>query len=117
MSSRQSRRSRSRVRPGDVALAAWTVLVYAFLFIPILFIVVYSFNRGRALVAWKGFGTNWYAGLLGDHAIVSAIQNSLKAGVGAALIATVLARSPATPSRDDPGSGRSPSSRWSSSSL
>jgi putrescine transport system permease protein len=90
MNSRQSRRSRSRVRPGDVALAAWTVLVYAFLFIPIFFIVVYSFNRGRALVAWKGFGTNWYAGLLGDHAIVSAIENSLKAGVGAALIATVL---------------------------
>ena len=43
---------RPKIDPVNVALTTWGLLVYAFLFLPILVIVVYSFNIGRALESW-----------------------------------------------------------------
>ena len=37
-------------------LRIWGILVYCFLFLPIFIIMAYSFNKGRALLAWDGFG-------------------------------------------------------------
>ncbi len=68
----------------------WAIAIYAFLFLPILIIVVYSFNRGRALLAWEGFGLDWYTTLPDNPVILDAITTSLKAAVGSAIIATVV---------------------------
>ena len=74
----------------DVLMRVWGVLVYAFLFMPILVIVIYSFNSGRALEAWDGFGLDWYTGLPDNPVIRGAISTSLKIAVGSAIIATIL---------------------------
>ncbi len=71
-------------------LTVWGVLVYIFLFLPILIIVIYSFNSGRALEAWDGLGTEWYRTLPDNPVIRSAISTSLKVAVGSAVIATIL---------------------------
>jgi putrescine transport system permease protein len=71
-------------------LTVWGGLVYIFLFLPILIIVIYSFNSGRALEAWDGLGTRWYRTLPDNPVIRSAITTSLKVAVGSALIATIL---------------------------
>jgi putrescine transport system permease protein len=74
----------------DVALRAWGVVVYAFLFLPILVIVVYSFNNGRAMLVWSGVGLDGYRTGLTDPTIQDALKTSIVAATGTALIATVL---------------------------
>ncbi len=46
-----------------VALA----LGFAFLYIPILSLVVYSFNESKLVTVWSGFSTRWYSALLSDE--------------------------------------------------
>jgi ABC-type spermidine/putrescine transport system permease subunit II len=81
------RRRRSLV---DVALRVWGILVYAFLFLPILVIVVYSFNNGRAMLVWSGIGLDGYRTGITDPTIQDAVKTSIVAASGTALIATVL---------------------------
>jgi len=74
----------------DVALRAWGILVFAFLFLPILVIVVYSFNNGRAMLVWSGVGLDGYRTGITDPTIQDAVKTSIVAASGTALIATVL---------------------------
>ena len=61
-----------------VLLRIWGILVYAFLFLPIFIIMAYSFNKGRALLAWDGFGFDWYKTLPDNPVIRGAITTSLR---------------------------------------
>jgi ABC-type spermidine/putrescine transport system permease subunit II len=89
--SRASRlRPRRRADGAGIGLRLWAVLVFAFLYLPILFVVVYSFNSGRFLLNWRGFGTNWYAEALGSTGIRSALGTSLTVAVLSSLVAVVL---------------------------
>jgi ABC-type spermidine/putrescine transport system permease subunit II len=74
----------------DVAMRVWAGLVFAFLFAPIIVILVYSFNTGRLLVAWDSFGFDSFASIVTKPAIRDAVWVSLQTGVIAALIATLL---------------------------
>ena len=74
----------------DVMLRAWGILVYAFLFLPILVIVAYSFNNGRAMLVWSGVGLDGYRTGITDPTIQDAVKTSIVAASGTALIATVL---------------------------
>ncbi len=80
-----NRRSRS-----DVALTAWSIVVFAFLFAPIVVIIVSSFNSGRLLVAWGGFGFDAFLSLVEKPAIRDAVWVSIQTGAIAAVVATVL---------------------------
>lgn len=71
-------------------LHIWGVLVIAFLFTPIIVIVVYSFNTGRVLSNWKGFGFKAYVSAINNDIIISSVVTSLQAAVGSAALATVL---------------------------
>ena len=74
----------------SIFLRVWEVLVYVFLFLPILVIVVYSFNSGRVLLAWNGFGFDGYRTGISDDVILNAIKTSVAAAAGTAVIATIL---------------------------
>ena len=74
----------------DMALRCWGILVYAFLFLPILVIVAYSFNNGRAMLIWTGVGLDGYRTGITDPTIQDAVKTSIVAAAGTALIATVL---------------------------
>ena len=71
-------------------LRTYAVLVYVFLFIPILIVVIYSFNRGRFLVNWDGFGTNWYSAALENDGIQRALSTSVRVAAVNAILAVVL---------------------------
>jgi ABC-type spermidine/putrescine transport system permease subunit II len=71
-------------------LDAWAGLVYVFLFLPIVAVVGYSFNTGRALEVWDGAGTGAYSAIVDDDAVQAAIRTSMVAALGSASIATVL---------------------------
>jgi putrescine transport system permease protein len=74
------------------AVALYTALGfgYAFLYLPIVLLVVYSFNASRLVTVWGGFSTHWYCELLNDQKILDAAWLSLKVAVLNATIATVL---------------------------
>ena len=63
---------------------------YAFLYLPILLLVVFSFNESRLATQWTGFSLKWYAALLDDASMLGAAWVSLKIAFLAATAAVVL---------------------------
>lgn len=79
----------------NAASARWgnrlvLLLGFAFLYAPILSLVVYSFNESRLVTVWSGFSTRWYGELLGDREILDAAWMSLRLAVFTATAALVL---------------------------
>ncbi len=83
-------RVRSRRSLSDRLFGIWGVLVLLFLFAPIIVILIYSFNTGRLLIAFDGFGIDPYLTILNKPAIQNAVWVSLRSGVLSALFATVI---------------------------
>lgn len=75
---------------GDALLWVFGVLVLVFLFLPILYIVVFSFNTGRLLQSWEGFGFDSYRAAAANETMRGTVWVSIRAGVGASAVATVL---------------------------
>jgi spermidine/putrescine transport system permease protein len=71
-------------------LATHTWLVYAFLYAPIVVLVVFSFNRARRGSQWTGFTLDWYARLLRDAELREATANSLLVAAAATLVSTIV---------------------------
>ncbi|WP_186111685.1 ABC transporter permease subunit [Burkholderia gladioli] len=69
-----------------VALA----LGFGFLYIPILSLIVYSFNESQLVTVWSGFSTRWYSALLSDDELIAAAWLSLKIGVLTACASVVI---------------------------
>jgi len=64
--------------------------VFAFLYIPIIILVVFSFNESRLNVQWVGFTTQWYKELFENAVLIKAFKNSVIVAVGATVLSTVL---------------------------
>ena len=62
----------------------------AFLYLPIVILVIYSFNASRLVTVWGGWSTRWYVELFNDPAMLSAAWMSLRVGLVSATLATVL---------------------------
>jgi putrescine transport system permease protein len=66
---------------------------YAFLYIPIFSVVIYSFNESRLVTVWAGFSTKWYGELFEDERMVTAALLSLRiaamSATGAVIIGTL----------------------------
>jgi putrescine transport system permease protein len=69
----------------------WLCAVFSFLYAPLLFLVVFSFNSTRQDAAFTGFSTRWYAALANDPRLVDGFLLSLKIALISATLATVLA--------------------------
>jgi spermidine/putrescine transport system permease protein len=65
-------------------------LVYIFLYLPILILVIFSFNKARIGSVWTGFSLDWYRELLKDTSILSALKNSLIVAVASTFISTII---------------------------
>ena len=62
----------------------------AFLYLPIVILVIYSFNASRLVTVWGGWSLNWYRALLSDRAMLDAAWASLRIAALSASAATVL---------------------------
>ncbi len=65
-------------------------LGFLFLYIPIVSLVIFSFNKSKLVTVWGGWSTKWYGELFHDPQILGAAWISLKIGVTSATIATIL---------------------------
>ena len=67
----------------------YLTLTFIFLYLPILTLIVFSFNDGKGS-RWKGFSLRWYEDLFESRVIMDALSNTLIIALAAALIATVI---------------------------
>ena len=69
---------------------AYVFLIMAFLYAPIVLLILYSFNDSKSRAQWGGFTLRWYRELFTDSAIMGALGTTLSIGLLAAAISTVL---------------------------
>jgi spermidine/putrescine transport system permease protein len=75
----------------DWGRKAYMTFVYTLLYFPIFILVLYSFNKARFSLQWRGFSTHWYQVLFEDTELWTAFLHSICLGFLASLIATVAA--------------------------
>ena len=63
---------------------------FAFFYIPILSMMIYSFNGSRLVTVWGGFSTKWYVSLFSNRQIGAALMLSLQIALVSATVATIL---------------------------
>ena len=74
---------------------AWPLLTvlafgYAFLYLPILLLILYSFNESRLVTVWSGFSVKWYGELLHNRQLLDAAWLSVRIAATNATVAVVL---------------------------
>lgn len=65
-------------------------LGFAFLYLPMVILIIYSFNESRLVTVWAGFSTKWYGELLQNQSFLDAAWVTLKVAVFSSTLATVL---------------------------
>jgi putrescine transport system permease protein len=65
-------------------------LGFAFLYLPMIILIIYSFNRSRLVTVWAGFSTKWYGELIQNEAFLNAAWVTLKVAAMSSTLATVL---------------------------
>src|SRR5215217_366349 len=88
-------RARVRIDRAGQIVEAWlrahTLLVYLFLYLPIVVVVIFSFNgTARRVTNWEGLSLRWYETVLNDKAIQGYLRNSLIVGAATAVISTIV---------------------------
>lgn len=66
------------------------VLGFSFLYLPIVLLIIYSFNASKLVTVWGGFSTQWYVSLMSNQGIINAAWVTLRVGLIAATVSTVL---------------------------
>ena len=88
--------SRGRLTRG--ALSVWAVLVYVFLFAPIVLLVVFSFNANRyGTFPITGWTTKWYAQVFNDYQIRDALQTTIRIALEVTALSTIVGTAAAFP--------------------
>ncbi|MFT6457196.1 MAG: putrescine transport system permease protein [Pseudophaeobacter arcticus] len=65
-------------------------LGFAFLYVPMLILVIYSFNESKLVTVWAGFSTKWYGELMQNEAFLDAAWVTIKVAIASSTFATVL---------------------------
>ncbi len=65
-------------------------LGFAFLYLPIVLLVIFSFNESKLVTVWGGFSTKWYVSLMSNQALLDAAWVTLRVGLLSATFATIL---------------------------
>lgn len=87
---RAGRRAARLERIGERLTRGYTVAVFAFLFLPILIVVIYSFNAGRHVTELTGFSMRWYESAWSNPFLMRALGNSLTIASITAVLATLM---------------------------
>ncbi|WP_343217802.1 ABC transporter permease [Halotia branconii] len=82
--------SPSLKKPRVAWQAVFSVVIFVFMYLPILVLGFYSFNQSPYSASWQGFTLDWYGKLFSDERILSALKNSLIVAFCAVSISAVL---------------------------
>lgn len=79
-----------RLTWGGLTLTVHTVLMYLFLYVPILILVIFSFTRDEFGVRWTGFTLDWYVRLFNNERLMGAALNTLNVAFISTVASTIL---------------------------
>ena len=68
----------------------YLAIILIFMYLPILIVIIYSFNENKLTAIWSGFSLKWYTELLKDKDLMEALKNSLILGVLSCFCAGVI---------------------------
>jgi spermidine/putrescine transport system permease protein len=83
-------RVRLGTRIGNWLLGTNAAVVFGFLYLPVLILIVFSFNDTRSVAVFTGFSMQWYTRLAGNTELLDAARNSLLVGLITTIAATVI---------------------------
>lgn len=75
---------------GRMLRGGFMAIIYAYLYIPIIILIVNSFNKSRFGINWQGFSTKWYELLMNNDSLLQAAGHSLTMAVISATFATII---------------------------
>lgn len=77
-------------RIGNWLLGTNAALVFGFLYLPVLILIIFSFNDTRSVAVFTGFSTEWYTRLSQNNELLAAARNSLLVGLITTIVATII---------------------------
>ena len=81
---------RLTTRIGNWLLGGNAALVFGFLYLPVLILIIFSFNNTRSVAVFTGFSTEWYLSLGKNEELLDAARNSLLVGLITTVVATLI---------------------------
>jgi spermidine/putrescine transport system permease protein len=90
ISSIPRQRLRLGTRIGNWLLGTNAALVFGFLYLPVLILIIFSFNNTRSIAVFTGFSTEWYGALANNEELLDAARNSLLVGLITTIVATII---------------------------
>jgi putrescine transport system permease protein len=78
------------IKPNKTLSATVLTIGFVFLYVPILSLIIFSFNESKLVTVWSGFSTRWYAALLDDTELLQAAWLSLKIALMTATASIVI---------------------------
>jgi spermidine/putrescine transport system permease protein len=81
---------RLTTRIGNWLLGGNAALVFGFLYLPVLILIIFSFNNTRSVAVFTGFSTEWYLSLTQNEELLDAARNSLVVGLITTIVATLI---------------------------
>jgi spermidine/putrescine transport system permease protein len=78
------------ISAGQQLLGGNAIIVFAFMYTPILVLIIFSFNAGNIPTVWEGFSFRWYTALFEDSAIQLAFRNTLIVTFTSTILATII---------------------------
>ena len=81
---------RLTTRIGNWLLSANALLIFGFIYLPVLILIVFSFNDTRSVAVLTGFSTEWYTKLAHNTELLDAAKNSLLVGIITTIVATTI---------------------------
>ena len=86
----QVRQMRLTTRVGNWLLGSNAALVFGFLYLPVIILIIFSFNNTRSVALFTGFSTEWYVSLARNAELLDAARNSLLVGLVTTIFATAI---------------------------
>ena len=86
----QIRQMRFTTRVGNWLLGTNAALVFGFLYLPVVILIIFSFNNTRSVARFTGFSTEWYISLARNAELLDAARNSLLVGLITTIVATII---------------------------
>lgn len=74
----------------NFAKKLYIILIFIFLYAPIITLIVLSFNKSKSRAKWGGFTTKWYTELFRNDAIMQALGNTILLAIIASVVATII---------------------------
>jgi spermidine/putrescine transport system permease protein len=74
----------------SLGLRVYAVLAYSYIYLPIILLIIFSFNTQKLNIRWEGFTLRWYGELLRDQDVLLATRNTLIIAIVSTLVSTVI---------------------------